>query len=120
MSHVLRVLLVAGAHVAESELHKYSVHSFRITAATLLAAAKCPIDKIKRLLRWRADESVAIYARMSDGETTQWMRDAMTVSVDSRVAPRLAVPIIDINVNIGDDADTAAAIDDEVAAAAAM
>ena len=45
---------VCGARIPESDLQKYSVHSFRITAATILAAAKCPIDKIKRMLRWRA------------------------------------------------------------------
>ena len=101
-----------------AELRKYSVHSFRITAATLLAAAKCPIDKIKRLLRWRADDSVLIYARLPDSEATTWTRAALSVHVDSRVAPRLVTVPIDINIHVAADGDVAAAIDANVDAAA--
>jgi hypothetical protein len=118
MRDILEVFLVAGAHVPEADLHKYSVHSFRITAATILAAAKCPIDKIKRLLRWRADDSVIIYARLPDAEATQWLRAALAVHLDSRVAPRLVTVPIDINVNVAAAGDIGAAIDADVAAAA--
>ena len=118
MTDALRVFLVTGAGVAEADLDKYSVHSFRITAATCLAAAKCPIDKIKRLLRWRSDDSVLIYARLPDVEATQWAQAALAVHVDSRVAPRLVTVPIDININVAASGDMAAAIDDDVAAAA--
>ena len=118
MAAVLTVFLAAGAGVASSDLTKYSVHSFRITVATLLAAAKCPIDKIKRMLRWRADDSVLIYARLPDDEATGWIRSSMAVHVDSRVAPRLVTVPIDININVGADGNVAGAIDADVAAAA--
>ena len=118
MSDGLDAFLVAGAGVAEGSLSNYSPHSFRITLATTLAAAKCPLDTIKRMLRWRADDSVLIYARLPDAEATQWLRAAQTVHVDSRVASRLLTVPIDININVGPDDDVHAAIDADVAAAA--
>ena len=114
----MRVFLVAGAGVAPGDVSKYSVHSFRITVATLLAAAKCPMDKIKRMLRWRADDSVLIYARLPDQEATEWLRSTLAVHVDSRVAPRLVTVPIDININVGAAGDVDDAIDADVAAAA--
>ena len=118
MSDGLDVFLAAGAGVPVCDLEKYSVHSFRITLATLLAAAKCPIDKIKRLLRWRSDDSVNIYARLPDSEAAQWMTDTLTVHVDSRVAPRLVTVPLDININIGANGDLHDAIDADVNAVA--
>ena len=70
------------------------------------------------MLRWRADDSVLIYARLPDAEATQWLRAAQTVHVDSRVASRLLTVPIDININVGPDDDVHAAIDADVAAAA--
>jgi len=52
----------------EDELSNYSFHSFRIFLACALLAAGCPRWMIKRMLRWRGDESLEIYARVSDGE----------------------------------------------------
>ena len=103
----------------EADLSKYSVHSFRITVATLLAAAKCPIDKIKRLLRWRSDDSVLIYARLPDSEAASWVESTLSVHVDSRVAPRLVTVPIDVNINVGADGDFVTAIDFDVEAATA-
>ena len=115
---VFVVFLVAGGGVPADEVSRYSVHSFRITLATLLAAAGCPMDKIKRILRWRADDSVLIYARLPDGEATQWLRSTLAVNVDSRIAPRLVTVPIDVNVNVAAAGDVGAAIDADVEAAA--
>ena len=51
-------------------------------------------------------------------EATQWAQAALAVHVDSRVAPRLITVPIDININVAASGDMAAAIDDDVAAAA--
>ena len=84
----LELMLVAGANVPEDELHKYSVHSFRIYVACALLAADCPRWMIKRLLRWRGDESLEIYARVNDNEWATWIQKSMSVSVDSTIAGR--------------------------------
>ena len=70
------------------------------------------------MLRWRADDSVLIYARLPDSKATTWTRAALSVHVDSRVAPRLVTVPIDININVAASGDMAAAIGDDVAAAA--
>ena len=115
MAKALEVFLVCGGKVRPEDLKKYSVHSFRITMATLLFALKCPIDTIKRLLRWRSDDSVLIYGRMSDAESRDWGAKALTVHVDSRVAPRLITVPIDINVHVDDaGADVEGAIERDV------
>ena len=107
---MLRTFLVCGARIAEGSLDKYSVHSFRITLATLLFSLKVPVDTIKRLLRWRSDDSVLIYGRLSDAESRSLVLRTMSVSVDSRVAPRLVTIPVDVNVFVG-GADPGEAID---------
>ena len=82
------LLLVAGAGVAEADLHKYSVHSFRIFVACALLAAKAPRWLIKRMLRWRGDESLDAYARVNDDEWSSWINKTLTASVDSSIASR--------------------------------
>ena len=62
------LLLSRGAGLSDDEIAKYSVHSFRIFLACALLAANCPRWLIKRMLRWRSDASLEIYARVSDAE----------------------------------------------------
>ena len=45
---------------------------------------------IKRLLRWRGDLSLEIYARLNDDEWASHVKSIYTASVDSTVAGRLA------------------------------
>ena len=48
---------------------------------------------IKRLLRWRGDDSIEIYARLNDDEWAEWLAKAAEAQVDSTIVPRL--PTID-------------------------
>ena len=89
------LLLVEGAGVAEADMHKYSVHSFRIFVACALLAAKAPRWLIKRMLRWRGDESLEIYARVSDHDWARWSGAAISATVDASQVPRL--PQMDIS-----------------------
>ena len=82
------LLLVEGAGVAEADMHKYSVHSFRIFVACALLAAKAPRWLIKRMLRWRGDESLDTYARVNDDEWASWINKTLSASVDSTIAAR--------------------------------
>jgi len=90
-----KLLLVVGAGVLESELRHYSIHSFRIFAACALLDADCPRWMIKRLLRWRGDDSIDIYARVNDDEWAMWGGKMLTAQVDSSIASRL--PQIDVS-----------------------
>ena len=74
---------------------KYSVHSFRIFLACALLAAGCPRWLIKRMLRWRSDESLEIYARVSDHEWSARLEQSLGVAVDASLVPRL--PQIDMS-----------------------
>jgi hypothetical protein len=83
------LLLHRGAGVAEARLSDYSIHSIRIFVACALLAANVPRPTIKRLLRWRGDESLEIYARLNDDEWTRHVRATYVAHVDSAVAGRL-------------------------------
>ena len=83
------MLLTCGANVPESELSDYSVHSFRIYAACALLAANCPRWMIKRLLRWRRDDSLEIYARVNNEDWATWTSKLLDVTVQSTIASRL-------------------------------
>ena len=85
----LQLLLTCGAGVPESELENYSVHSFRIYAACALLAADCPRWMIKRLLRWRGDESLDVYARVNNEEWAMWTSKLIDSTVESTIASRL-------------------------------
>ena len=85
----LQLMLTHGARVPESELEHYSVHSFRIFAACALLSAGCPRWLIKRLLRWRGDESLEIYARVNNAEWAKWTSKLLDVKVESSTAARL-------------------------------
>ena len=85
----LQLLLIAGGCVTEEQLQNYSVHSFRIFAACALLAAGAPRWLIKRMLRWRGDESLEIYARVNNEDWASWTRKMVNVAVDSSIASRL-------------------------------
>ena len=89
LDSALQLLLTRGANVPEEELQNYSVHSFRIIVACALLAAKCPRWLIKRLLRWRGDESLEIYARVNNSEWAAWTSKLLDVTVQSSIASRL-------------------------------
>ena len=74
----------------EEDLHKYSVHSFRIYVACALLAADCPRHMIKRLLRWRGDESLEVYARLNNSEWATWTGKLINVAVQSTISSRLS------------------------------
>ena len=86
----LHLLLVEGAGVAPANLSKYSVHSFRIFLACALLAADCPRWQIKRMLRWRGDESLEIYARVNDSDWAEWIGKTIDVEVQSSMAARFS------------------------------
>ena len=65
------------------------MHSFRIYVACALLAANCERWLIKRMLRWRGDESLEIYARVNDTEWSDWIGRTLTASVDSTIASRI-------------------------------
>ena len=79
----------------EAELSNYSVHSFRIFVACALLAAGCPRWLIKRMLRWRGDESLEIYARVSDQEWEQRLAGVLNATVDASLVSRL--PQMDVS-----------------------
>ena len=89
LESALELMLVHGAGVSEEELHNYSVHSFRIYAACALLAADAPRYIIKRMLRWRGDESLETYARLNNTEWAQWTARMVGARVDSTIASRL-------------------------------
>ena len=90
-----QLCLVKGAGVPEEQLSDYSVHSFRIFLACALLAAGCPRWLIMRILRWRGEESLDIYARVSDGQWIGRIDSTLTADVDAAQVPRL--PTIDLD-----------------------
>ena len=62
---------------------------FRIYAACALLAANCPRWMIKRLLRWRGDESLEVYARVNNAEWASWTSKLLNSTVESTIASRL-------------------------------
>ena len=83
------LLLRHGARLSVEACKGYSVHSFRIYLACALYAAKCPMERIMAILRWKSKESLLVYARMNDGERSDWVLSSMTQTVDSTVAAHL-------------------------------
>ena len=63
-------------------LGRYSWHSFRITLATMLAAAKVPRDVILRMLRWASELSLNIYCRPTAEAMTANLISAMSMTTD--------------------------------------
>ena len=88
LDDALKLLLVEGGGVSEEDLDNYSVHSFRIFVACALLAANAPRWLIKRMLRWRGDESLEVYSRVNDDEWSSWIGRTISVAVDSSTASR--------------------------------
>ena len=82
-------MLHCGGGVPEAELHDFSIHSLRIFVACALMACGVARPVIKRLLRWRGDDSLEAYARVNDGEWAMWGGKALGAEVDSTIVPRL-------------------------------
>ena len=89
-----QLLLSCGAGLSDEEIRKYSVHSFRIFLACALLAAGCPRWLIKRMVRWRSDESLEIYARVSDHDWSVRLSESLGVTVDASIVPQM--PQIDM------------------------
>ena len=89
LDSALELLLVEGANISEAELANYSVHSFRIFVACALLEAKAPRWLIKRMLRWRGDESLEIYARLNNSTWAEWTSKLLDVAVKSTISSRL-------------------------------
>ena len=90
LDQALKLLLTQGAGVPEGDLEDYSVHSFRIFVACALLAAKAPRWLIKRMLRWRGDESLEVYARLNNTEWSEWTSKLVDVAVQSTISSRLS------------------------------
>ena len=84
-----------GGGLSAAAASDYSVHSFRIHLACALLAAECPRFMIKRLLRWRGDDSLEAYARVNDSTWALWTDRARHAEVDSSITARL--PHLDVN-----------------------
>jgi hypothetical protein len=84
------IMMRFGANVSVEDLKDFSIHSFRIFVACALLAANVPRQTIKRLLRWRGDLSLEIYARLNDGEWATHVASTYTAHIDSTIAARLA------------------------------
>ena len=83
------LLLEHGGGVTRASLTDYSVHSFRIFLCCALFNADCPRALIKRLLRWRGDESLDVYGRTDDHVWAKWLDGTLGALVDSSVVGRL-------------------------------
>lgn len=68
---------------------EYSWHSFRVTLACLLDAAKCPPATIKRMCRWISDESLHTYIRPNDRNVAFWLDKILSCEVRSSQARNL-------------------------------
>ena len=84
------LLLARGGGVPDARLRDYSIHSFRIWLACAHLDKNVPRPIIKRLLRWRGDESLDIYARVNDDEWRGHVFNSYDAVVDSTIAGRLA------------------------------
>ena len=78
-----------GAGVALEDAQGYSVHSYRIYLACALLAANCPRWLIMRMLRWRNEASLDVYARVSDHQWEEQLAGALGAQVDASLVPRL-------------------------------
>ena len=90
------LLLIFGAKLDEDRRRTLSLHSFRIFLACALLSKNCPRWMIKRLVRWRGDESLEVYARVDDPDWRRWLQETRTAVVDSTTAAGL--PRLDFSV----------------------
>ena len=81
--------MLHGAQIPLARLRDYSIHSLRIWLACALLAIDVPRPEIKRMLRWRGDESLEIYARINTSVWRERVRATYDVVVSSTVAARI-------------------------------
>ena len=86
MESAFDLMMHCGAGVPLPQLQDYSIHSLRIWLACALLALDVPRPDIKRMLRWRGDDSLEIYARIN---TSVW-RARVTATYDVRVSSAVA------------------------------
>jgi hypothetical protein len=84
------LLLSCGAGVADGELGNYSFHSYRAFLASALLVAKVPREQIMRMLRWRSEDSLIVYARLSDADWAGYVEASRGATVDASVATRFS------------------------------
>ena len=89
LESVFNFLLAAGCKLDKAGRYPFSLHSFRIFLACALYAAGCPNDRIMAILRWRSEESLAIYARLNDDERARWIAKGRLQVVNSSSAEHL-------------------------------
>ena len=82
-------MMLHGARIPLARLRDYSIHSLRIWLACALLAIDVPRPEIKRMLRWRGDESLEIYARINTSVWRARVRATYSVMVSSTVAARI-------------------------------
>jgi hypothetical protein len=89
LEEAFETLLEFGCGLDKEARHQFSLHSFSITLACALYAAKCPNDKICAILRWKSEDSLKIYARMNDYERTSWILRSFDQHIDSSISAHL-------------------------------
>ena len=76
-----------------SEAALYSWHSARIYLATALLAAGASAGQIQSLCRWVSEQSLHIYARMSETSYSYWLSRAL--AADPRSVRTTSLPALD-------------------------
>ncbi len=82
LTDLFKAMLLASG-VPESDLFKYSMHSWRIYLACALLAAGASNGTIQAMLRWRSDEALKIYARINMEPYADNLARAGQAKVDS-------------------------------------
>lgn len=81
MASTLFYLLSSFLPAAAAKM--YTWHSFRISLACALLAAKCSNAQIQAVLRWQTEESLRIYARMGVEEQLSLVSQAQLATISA-------------------------------------
>ena len=81
MASTLFYLLSSFLPAAAAKM--YTWHSFRISLACALLAAKCSNAQIQAVLRWQTEESLRIYARMGIEEQLSMVSQAQLATISA-------------------------------------
>ena len=68
---------------SKESVKKFSTHSFRITLACKLKAARCPDTTILAICRWQSMKSLVVYCRLTPGEYTSILKKARRADAKS-------------------------------------
>jgi hypothetical protein len=74
----------------------HSFHSFRIYLCACLYRANASTERIQRMLRWKAPESIAVYAREDVQVTAQWLDIAATQDIATIQVANLPVDSMEL------------------------